>query len=204
MDAPANALDGVRTLVMERGLLAGDRLPAEREIATALGVSRPSLRQALRQLVELGVLEPRVGAGTFLVGVDVAHLMEVRRALEPIAAGRAAEHADATLVAELCHLVARMDRALDRPHEFAALDATVHRLLAEYSGNPVLRACLNDVEAMALFGRTRTVGSPAVRARTLAEIHVLVDCVADGRATDASAAMAAHLTSIAGAARDAS
>lgn len=199
MDAPASALEGVRALVTERALRAGDRLPAERDMAAALGVSRPSLRAALRRLVEVGVLEPRVGAGTYLVGVDATHVMAVRLALEPLAASEAAARADSVLIGRLEALVERMTEAVDRPNEFAALDATVHRLLADASGNPVLIACLRDVETMALFGRGRTVRTRTTRHRTLDEIRRLVRCVAAGAADDAAAAMAVHLRSIAAA-----
>ena len=62
-------------LITERRLKAGDRLPPERELAASMGVSRSSLREALRALAMLGVAEMRHGDGTYLTSLDAASLM---------------------------------------------------------------------------------------------------------------------------------
>src|SRR6476660_7956223 len=62
-------------LISERQLKAGDRLPAERELAASMGVSRSSLREALRALAMLGVTEMRHGDGTYLTNLQPGSLM---------------------------------------------------------------------------------------------------------------------------------
>src|SRR5437667_11462629 len=55
-------------LILSGRFRAGDRLPPERQLASAFGVSRPTVRQALRVLAENGLVESRIGSGTFVVG----------------------------------------------------------------------------------------------------------------------------------------
>ena len=62
-------------LITERQLKAGDRLPPERELAAAMGVSRSSLREALRALAMVGVVEMRHGDGTYLTSLETDALL---------------------------------------------------------------------------------------------------------------------------------
>jgi GntR family transcriptional repressor for pyruvate dehydrogenase complex len=82
----------IRTLIVDQSLGRGDRLPSERDLAVALGVSRPALREGLRRLIDAGVLEPRRGSGTYVAGADGGELLEVRDRLEPHAARLAARN----------------------------------------------------------------------------------------------------------------
>jgi DNA-binding FadR family transcriptional regulator len=88
----ADVTEQIRDLVADRGLSPGDRLPSERDLAVELGVSRPALREGLRRLIDLGVIEPRRGSGTYVSGADAAQLVEVRDRLEPHAARLAARN----------------------------------------------------------------------------------------------------------------
>jgi len=108
-------VEGITAMILDGRLGPGDRLPVEKDLAAALDVSRGSLREGVRALVVLGVLEARQGSGTYvttlapglgvrplglvleLQGLDHAvHMHEVRRLLETEAAGRAAVTARAT------------------------------------------------------------------------------------------------------------
>ena len=77
----------LQTLIEQRNLKQGDRLPAERQLATSLGISRPSLREAIQQLISLGILSSRRGDGTYiqqfpetwsqqLIVEPISHLMQ--------------------------------------------------------------------------------------------------------------------------------
>src|SRR3954454_3077984 len=99
-------------LITERALKPGDRLPPERELAATMGVSRSSLREALRALAMLGVAEMRQGDGTYLTSLQpeklmrpvglvlaltdtgLAELFEARKLVEPGLAAWAAERRD--------------------------------------------------------------------------------------------------------------
>src|SRR5215217_1779528 len=118
-------------LIMERQLKAGDRLPPERELAATMGVSRSSLREALRALAMLGVAEMRQGDGTYLTALEPATLMrpvglvlalsdsgltelfEARKLVEPGLAKLAAERISDADAAELHHCAEASAKALD-------------------------------------------------------------------------------------------
>jgi GntR family transcriptional regulator, transcriptional repressor for pyruvate dehydrogenase complex len=68
--ASAAAIEQIRTLVAAGTLVPGQRLPPERELSELLGVSRPTLREAVRALVAIGVLETRAGSGTYVTDLS--------------------------------------------------------------------------------------------------------------------------------------
>src|SRR5437764_11129494 len=115
-----DAIDKIRELIVSGAWGPGDRLPKESELAAQLGLSRNSLREAVRALSQLRVLEVRQGDGTYvsslkpgelleptlsathlLRGRTVLELFEVRRLLEPEAAAVAARRGSAELLAGL-------------------------------------------------------------------------------------------------------
>ncbi|RGE22001.1 FadR/GntR family transcriptional regulator [Leucobacter sp. wl10] len=132
----------------------GDRIPSEAELTAGLGVSRPSVREAVRSLVQLGLLETRQGDGTYVVATDptqvalrrAIHLADsrevisVRRALDALAAREAATHrGDEDLETLAGHLSARREAvaAGDTP-AFAEADVAFHLGVARASGNRLL------------------------------------------------------------------
>src|SRR5882724_10262915 len=109
----AQAIDQIKQLIIDGEFSPGSRLPKEQELAHRLGLSRNSLREAVRALTLIGVLEPRVGDGTYitslepelllagmgfvsdlLTGPTLLELHEVRRILEPVATEMAATRLD--------------------------------------------------------------------------------------------------------------
>jgi GntR family transcriptional repressor for pyruvate dehydrogenase complex len=144
--------------IVDGVLAAGDRLPQERELAAQLGVSRSALREAIRTLAGLGVLETRRSSGTYVTALQprdlltgmgmaasvlsaesVTDLAELRRILEPAAAGLAATRATPEDLARLEALHDEMERTSD-PAGFAELDAEFHRVVVAAAGNQVVTA----------------------------------------------------------------
>lgn len=144
-----------KRLIAEGALAPGDRLPPERELAEMVGVSRSSLRQALKVLEMMGVISQRVGSGTrlnpaaatilaeplqFLIlldGITFDELMEARLIVEPELAARAAERATAADLTSLEGAIARMEEsALDIDH-FVESDLAFHQAIYAASGNRV-------------------------------------------------------------------
>lgn len=152
--------------------MPGDRLPPERELATQLRISRPSLRAGLSSLISMGVLKSRQGAGTFLVdgppaldseplrllaelhGFSYEHMFETRSILEVGAAGLAAERATGEQLAAMSEEIAEMYAALDDPQQFLVHDMAFHRAVASASGNQTL-ATLVEMVSTILYGRRR-------------------------------------------------
>lgn len=123
---------------------AGDKLPPERELATMLGISRPTLRQALQSLRVLGVLDIRQGSGTYvstnLVGSGLAEkaaellmtedsplqALEMRTMIEPDVAAIAAQRAEPSDLARLEEVLEGMERRLDGNEPFGQWDLDFH------------------------------------------------------------------------------
>src|SRR5215469_7426272 len=180
----------LREMIHRGELRSGDRLPPERDLAKLLGVSRPTLRMALRSLSAVGVLRSRQGAGTFVVqddeppsldsgplrlmaslrGFSSAEMFEARRALEMVVAGLAAERATGEEMASMAEELAGMYASLAEPEQYLVHDMRFHQVVAGASGNRILAALMNMVATVLLDVRGKTVR----RARDLkesAEMH---------------------------------
>src|SRR5262245_44845139 len=130
----------VRNLIERGEVKPGDRLPAERDLAIQIGVSRPTVRAGLRALAAMGVVQSRHGSGTFipagppslgtealsflaaLHGFTREEMYEARRILEVGAAGLAAERGTPDQIATLAEEVAGMFASMDDPQVFLVHD----------------------------------------------------------------------------------
>src|SRR5579863_9001816 len=148
--------------VLNGTLKPGDQLPAERELAQRLGVSRTAVREAVQALREKGLVEAYSGRGTFVTdGTSQAarqsfdlmvkigqqegapHLAEVRSILEPEIAALAAERAQDSDRATLREAVAVMDRALKDADAYIEADLDFHLALAEAAANPLILSLID-------------------------------------------------------------
>ena len=203
----------VRNLIERGELRPGDRLPAERDLATHIGVSRPTVRAGLRALAAMGVVQSRHGSGTFipagppslgtealsflaaLHGFTREEMYEARRILEVGAAGLAAERATSDQIATLAEEVAGMFASMDDPQVFLVHDINFHRGVAAASGNPIVASLVEMVSALYYERRRDT----AIRAsdrdlRDAADMHRRIYQASRGRAADAARqAMHTHL-----------
>ncbi len=155
-----HAIDKIRERIVSGALGAGDRLPKESELAAELGISRNSLREAVRALSQLRVLEVRQGDGTYVSSLEpglllestsfISHLLlgetelelyEVRRILEAAAAALAAGRIDAQEKVDLGQCLERM-RAAQSVEELVEADVAFHALIAQAAGNTVLTSLL--------------------------------------------------------------
>ena len=188
------AIEKIKEMIVSGTLQPGARLPNEAGLADQLGLSRSSLREAVRALTAMRILVPRQGDGTYVSGLephlllealafaaDVSHghtarqLLQVRRLLEPqataLAAGRLTEEHLATLRGILDRSAG--DIGIE---EFIELDIEFHRTIADAVGNPVLSTLLGILSTHTQ--RLRIVrgtlpqpsagGAPTVPARELA------------------------------------
>jgi len=156
--------DRIISQIQEGRYRAGDRLPTERELAEQLGVGRTSVREGLRFLEKLGVLEIRQGMGTVvrslslgevfehLVPVqtiielpdrDVRDIMHVRRVLEAESAQLAAQHATDRQLGRLEELLHGMAASLEKPRDYLEMDLEFHVVVAEAASNPMLAQLVN-------------------------------------------------------------
>src|SRR5579864_3036189 len=154
------AIEKIRELIVSGSWGPGDRLPKESELAAQLGLSRNSLREAVRALSQLRVLEVRQGDGTYVGSLEpdlllestgfISHLLlgegeldlyEVRRILEAAAAALAAARIDQEEKLELGLRLEQM-REVQTVEELVEADVAFHAVIAKAAGNAVLTSLL--------------------------------------------------------------
>jgi len=154
------AIEKIKAMILAGELAPGSRLPREEDLAEQLGLSRNSLREAVRALTAMRILVARQGDGTYVSSLephlllesmsfaaDVSHgraalqLLQVRRLLEPQATGCAATLLGAEDYRALRDILDRA-RSAASVDEFVALDIAFHLRIVEAVGNPVLTMLL--------------------------------------------------------------
>ncbi|MFJ8539458.1 FadR/GntR family transcriptional regulator [Streptomyces sp. NPDC093591] len=192
-------------------LRAGDRLPSERELAETFGVGRSAVREALKSLSLLGLLEIRQGDGTYVRGATsdllpqvlewglmlgdhtMDQLLEARACVEVDLAELAALHrTDNDLIALETHL-ARMRAAHDDPERYIEADLAFHRALAQASHNSALAGFQARLESLVAVWIKQNVRKPGEG--KLAEHESVLKAVRAADAKRARAAMHAHMDS---------
>lgn len=145
----------IKQLILDGNLKPGDKLPPERELVKQLGVSRPSLREALKSLVTMGFLEVRQAKRTFVKSVTskliedplalliktdqqkIYDLIEVRKAIEAWAAYHAAQRASREDIEKLKGIITEMKRAFEEGRSWEKLDADFHLAIAQATHNTI-------------------------------------------------------------------
>lgn len=201
----------VKDMILDGRLRPGDRLPSERALSTALGVSRPTVREAIRALQAMNIVESRHGSGTFVssLGVEellrplqfalalsdfgLEHLFEVRLMLEPGAAAQAAERAADEELAELRECARSGSVRNLTTEELVRLDVELHERIAGAAHNPLLERLLATISALARESRGYTVHLPAVAQRTAGEHRSIVDAICARDPERARVAMGDHI-----------
>lgn len=208
------AVDAIKALIVEGKLQPGDALPAERELAVMLGISRPSVREAIRALSSMNILTSRHGGGTFVTSLDpsllaqpisfllqidetvILNLFEVRRVLEVEAARIAALRITDDELDALLGLVNRGGRLLNRPTLYLKCDFAIHAAVIEATQNPLYVRLYESVSELSLESRRRTATVASTREQAH-EDHIGIARALRGRDADAAGkAMHDHLTGV--------
>jgi len=209
-----DAIDKIQKLIISGSWGPGDRLPKETELAAQLGLSRNSLREAVRALSQLRVLEVRQGDGTYvtslepelllestsfvshlLVGESAVELFEVRRLLEGAAAALAAARTDAAGKEALRATLVRMIEA-ESIEELVEADIEFHAVMAQATGNTFLTSLLASLSSRtrrARMWRAREVDN--VLDVTRDEHRRIYEAIVAGDPELARAAAMAHIAS---------
>lgn len=179
----------VRGLIERGQLRPGDRLPPERDLATQIGVSRPTVSAAIRALAAMGVVVSRQGSGTYipsgppalvsdplrfqtaLHNISRDEVYKARQILEVGAAGLAAEYASGEDLATLADEVASMFATIDQPATFLIHDVAFHRAIAKASANQVLSSLVDMVATLHYETRDQAPVSDREELQDAAEMH---------------------------------
>jgi len=200
-------------MIREGDLNAGDRLPPERDLASRFGVSRTTLRDAIRELELLGYLEVRQGDGTVVRhpgGEALAtpfrsllrsqpqlaeDLLQFRRILEPEIAVLAASRCTDADAAELRDSLDRQRRIIEAGRRLMTEDLGFHRLIARVAGNATVLQVLNTLQAMLRDMRSHmlTADQPVLALQQHTEI---AEAIISGDGDGARRAALEHLEAV--------
>jgi GntR family transcriptional repressor for pyruvate dehydrogenase complex len=210
----------IEQLILRGILRPGERLPSERELSDRMGVSRPSLREAVAELQDRGLLATRAGAGIYvadvlgsafspaLIRLFAAHDEAVidyigfRRDLESIAAERAALHGSDTDLKVIDTIYRKMEAAHSKrnPADEADLDAEFHLAIIEASHNVILlhmmRSMFDLLREGVFFNRQLLFKQRSIR-DLLLDHHKAINAALQARDADAArAAVVRHLDDV--------
>ncbi|WP_417279798.1 FadR/GntR family transcriptional regulator [Celeribacter sp.] len=205
-------------LLILRGILRpGERLPSERDLAERLGVSRPSVREAVAELTDKGLLETRANAGIFVADVlgsafspalvklfgshdeAVFDYIAFRRDMEGLAAERAAKMASDTDLKVIATIFEKMEAAHPKrnPTEEARLDAEFHLSIIEASHNVIMlhmmRSMFDLLREGVFYNRSVMFKQRTNRAQLLEQHRAIHDALQARDPEAARAAVTRHL-----------
>jgi GntR family transcriptional repressor for pyruvate dehydrogenase complex len=210
-DVGTKLLATFKQLISDGAIVPGGRLPAEREMASSLKVSRGSLRQVLKMLEVMGVVSQRVGDGTYLNaaapsifaepmeflilldGVSFEELMDARLIVEPEIAARAASRATQEQVEALHRSLTQMESSGDRHAELIEGDLQFHRTIFQMAANRVCSVLFSIVHQSlhSLMELTSQMVDLEHTVRLHRRIYI---AIRKGQPEEARSRMLAHLT----------
>lgn len=203
--------DKILDLLRQKELQPGDKLPPERELAEMLGVSRPSLREALRALSIMKIIEVRQGDGTyvselrpedlvehleFIFVLDDSTLLQLFEARKVVEVGNVALAAQRITDEELVELEAclqRSEQLIDNPDQFVLADLELHEIITKAACNPMLGRFMASVSTLVAVSRQKTGHVAGVTAQAAADHRQIVAALKARDPQAASAAMLQHL-----------
>jgi DNA-binding FadR family transcriptional regulator len=215
-----SAIDRVKQMLLDGELQPGQKLPVEKDLAELLGVSRNTLREAVRALTAMRVLQTRQGDGTYVTslspgllldgmsfvadlhqGTGARQFLHVRRLLEPEATALAATRMPAADLLRLGELLARAERLAGQSEvdhdELVAIDQAFHASITSHCGNPVLAAVIENTSGRTVRARVRRglIDPDAVR-RTLREHRSIYQALRAGDADRARLHATVHIVGV--------
>jgi DNA-binding FadR family transcriptional regulator len=211
-------IERLESMIGRGSHMPNGRLPSERDLASMLGVSRPIVREALSVLSYEGVIEVRLGAGTFvrrrpergrpsltdddirrvLLGHNVYDLFELRKPLEQETAYLAAQRATPVDLEALTRAHLRMRHRTEAGEPTAETDYAFHYAIAQATQNAIfvkVMDALSNVYAHALE-QIKASSSPAARESVLREHEAILRAIASRNPQAARAAMLRHLSNM--------
>uniref|UniRef100_UPI003F49866C FadR/GntR family transcriptional regulator n=1 Tax=Paenarthrobacter nicotinovorans TaxID=29320 RepID=UPI003F49866C len=209
------AIGKIKDMLIRGELLAGDRLPPEKELSERLGLSRSSLREAVKALELVRVLDVRRGDGTYVTSLDarllneavafvvdlhqdrsILELLEVRRILEPAAAAMATGKIDAVGLASLQETMAGIDENTE-VEELVEHDLRFHQVITNAAGNEYLGSLLEALSSSTVRARIwRGLTQDKAVAHTLAEHKAIAEALGRGDADLVRALVTVHISGV--------
>ncbi|HXB55072.1 MAG TPA: FadR/GntR family transcriptional regulator [Vicinamibacteria bacterium] len=204
----------IRTLISEGKLKSGDRLPPERDLAERFRVSRASVREALRSLESMGLIEIRLGEGTFVreISVDslieplalviltqreaVGELFEARRLLEPPIAGLAARRSTKEEIQEMERILEEQGKEVAAGGTGLAQDAAFHAAIASSTNNRAITRIVHAVIDLLTQSREESLQIAGRPTRSHEDHLRILEAIRGRRSAAARRAMLDHVVAV--------
>ena len=204
----------IKTMIAEGRLTSGDRLPPERELAEKFLVSRTSVREALRALESLGLVEIRPGEGTFIREVSVDHLIEplalvmasqresiaelfeARRLIEPAIAGLAAARATPDEIQEMERILEEQAQEVAAGRTGVAQDARFHAAIGRAAHNEAITRIAHAVMDLLTQSREESLNTPGRPGRSHQDHRRILRAIAQRHVAEAEEAMRDHIVAV--------
>ncbi len=211
---PDRIAERLVSLIAERKLRPGDKLPSERDLAAMMQVSRPSLREALRALDMMKIVEIRHGSGTFVASLKperlvehfdfvfslddstFANVLDARAMLEPSLAAAAAQNATEAELAKIGTCMERLVMSVPDPKLFLEADLELHQLITAAVHNQIIARFMSTLGRLGLASRMRTVALKGVREKSLQDHQAIVDALFRRDPEAAASIMRKHIKNI--------
>lgn len=211
----SEVVNRILELVRSGNLRPGDRLPPERELITIFGIGRPGLRESLRSLATLGVIETRHGGGAYITDLDAKRLLapldfvlsltpgllddttECRHLIECEAVRKAAKNVSAADIAELEEMLDAHVAVANDPVGFRILDSRFHSKIYATTNNSMLNRIASALYNIGLDQRRAVTAQPGQIEKSTKDHIRIVAALKTGDPSAAVEAMEIHLRNIA-------
>jgi GntR family transcriptional repressor for pyruvate dehydrogenase complex len=208
---PQEIVLAIAELIIKRVWKPGDYIPPEKELAARFGVGRSTIREAIKSLVILGVIEARPGDGSYireatsdllsgafqwgslLTEQNLGDLVDVRVLIEVECAGRAAAAGDPAVAANLLRIVEQMSDVRDNPQPFMKLDNEFHLVIAAASRNPLYLSLSRTIQSLVAVWYEHTYQIERTKAVTIGEHLAIAKAIEAQDENAAREAMRRHL-----------
>jgi len=210
------AIQKIKAMIVSGELAPGDRLPPEKELAERLGLSRNSMREAVKALEVIRVLDVRRGDGTYVTSLEPHLLLEaitfvvdmhdddsllelfaVRRMLESQATGLAAGNASVDEAQVLLDEVASVDSDTVSIDDLVAHDVRFHREVVGLTGNAYLASLIESLSSQTIRARVwRGLTEQGALERTLSEHRAIAEAIAAHDSALATSLATAHVAGV--------
>lgn len=212
---PERIVEHILKLIRSRQLNPGDQLPPERDLAQIMRVSRASLRESIRSLAMLNVLEMRHGSGTYVSSLEPELLVEklelvfsvndstfldliqARQVVEPGLAILAAQRSTPSHIKALSEIMARSWQCVEQsPEDFPLIDIEFHIYIASMAENATLKHFLRSVTRLSIASSQRTATDINSVRQAIEDHEMIFSAIAERNPSAASAAMLNHLRGV--------
>jgi GntR family transcriptional repressor for pyruvate dehydrogenase complex len=207
-------IENLISLIKKQSLKIGDKLPAERELCRMIGVSRPILREALKALQVMNIIDIRQGAGAYVKSLEpkdvVEHLdivfhldsslyhdlYEARRVLEGSVARIAALKITDEEVCKIEESIRQAAAGMEDEQVFFQKDLELHEMVLKAAGNRVLPVFMQSINKLSLIIREKTNARPEIRRGVIRDHELILEALKRRDPGQTTAAMEQHITNV--------